>query len=110
MNKKEAKAIAERLEASYNPYINNSVKHYRGTEELYLFFDSHSYTRDEMKKLYIETATKDIIHGYEDRIVGYYDKWYRYNHADEGRAYDEGVKLATKNPKCKEEFRIIPCC
>lgn len=40
-------------------------------------------------------------------MVGYYDKWYRYSHADEGYAYDVGQRLATENPKCSTEFNII---
>ena len=38
---------------------------------------------------------------------GYYDKWYRYNRYDEGRAYDEGVKIATTYKKCPSEMHII---
>lgn len=51
---------------------------------------------------------KDEQKGYEDRMAGYYDKWYRYNRLDEGRAYDLGVQRALKDSKCPEEMIIVP--
>lgn len=41
-----------------------------------------------MSKLAI--AEKDYEMGKEDCRRGVYDKWYRYNHKDDGRAYDLG--------------------
>ena len=57
---------------------------------------------------YRDTAEKDIKQGYRDRMAGYYDKWFRYNRADEGAAYDRGVGIATTREKCPEYMRIIP--
>ena len=31
----------------------------------------------------LKTAERDITIGYRDRLVGYYDKWYRYNRKDQ---------------------------
>lgn len=50
----------------------------------------------------------DVKAGYRDRINGYYDKWYRYNRADEGASYDIGCKNAVDSGKCpEEEFTLI---
>ncbi len=54
------------------------------------------------------TAKNDIKAGYRDRMLGYYDKWYRYNKRDEGAAYDKGVQLAIKRKTCEPDMRIIP--
>ena len=62
---------------------------------------------EKLDKDYLETASKDILFGYRDRMVGYYDKWYRYNRADEGRAYDLGVRRAADTEGCAQEMRII---
>lgn len=32
----------------------------------------------------IKEKTSDEARGYRDRKAGYYDKWFRYNRADEG--------------------------
>ena len=39
----------------------------------------------------LKTAERDIEIGYRDRLAEYYDKWYRYNRKDEGKAYDKGA-------------------
>ena len=91
-----------------NPYIEKSIKYFIGTIEHYIY--AHvSMNKEEIDAEYLKTAQHDIQCGYNDRKVGYYDKWYRYNHADEGRAYDLGVKFATQENKCPEEFYIIEC-
>ena len=56
----------------------------------------------------LKTAERDITIGYRDRLVGYYDKWYRYNRKDEGKAYDKGVQIALTKKACKSDMRIIP--
>jgi len=48
----------------------------------------------------------DEQRGYSDRRAGFYDKWYRYNRADDGAAYDKGCVRAT-NGKCPEYFTLI---
>lgn len=63
--------------------------------------------RAELDAEYLKTASKDVEFGYRDRMVGYYDKWYRYNRADEGRAYDLGVRRAACTNGCEPEMRII---
>lgn len=109
ISKDVVSSIAEELTMTYNPYIENS-KRYKMPDgnEYYLFHDDVFYTENQLDNMYKETAEHDIIKGFEDRMVGYYDKWYRYNHADEGRAYDEGVKYATTFDECIESMRIIP--
>ena len=106
--KKEIREKAVALEKSYNPYKARAVKYGIGSEIRY-FDCGKSFTEKEITEAYIETAIKDITRGFKERMVGWYDKWYRYNHADQGRAYDEGQKRATLEPKCSEEFHIIEC-
>lgn len=38
----------------------------------------------------VEQAKKDYFAGANDCKNGIYDKWYRYNRKDDGRAYDLG--------------------
>ena len=49
--------------------------------------------------------------GYTDRKAGYYDKWYRYNRADDGAAYDAGVMRACRvlaiRKTVSESFTLI---
>lgn len=49
----------------------------------------------------------DEHQGYNDRINGFYDKWYRYNRTDEGAAYDRGCAKAVSTGLCPEEFTLI---
>jgi len=49
----------------------------------------------------------DETRGYKDRLAGYYDKWYRYNRADDGAAYDRGCVRAVDTGKCPERFTLI---
>lgn len=105
---KQFEEAARKLVETYNPYIKKSIKYFVDGEPRYLYFDI-SMTKKEIDDAYFETALKDLTNGYKERMVGYYDKWYRYCHADEGRAYDAGQKIATENPKCSDEFNIIEC-
>ena len=89
--KKDIAALAEKALNAGNPY-------YRTHPEC---------DRAELDAEYIKTASKDIECGYRDRMVGYYDKWYRYNRADEGRAYDLGVRKAVETEGCADGMRII---
>jgi hypothetical protein len=57
----------------------------------------------------IRTAEADYKKGFAERMVGYYDKWYRRCRQDEGKAYDRGVMAAAKDPGCKPECVIIEC-
>ncbi len=52
----------------------------------------------------------DFQRGYKDRMIGYYDKWYRYNRQDDGAEYDRGAVEASNNPKCREDVTFTPCC
>lgn len=105
LNKKELDALANTLLAN-NPYVLNATEYYKGYTPMYLLYGS-SYTKEELDDSYLKTAKMDIEVGFRDRMVGYYDKWYRYNRSDEGRAYDLGVKRALENPKCVGDFNII---
>jgi len=60
-------------------------------------------SKDSVNTMY----DKDFAAGKRDRMIGYYDKWYRYNRNDDGSAYDDGVKAALKDPKCKGECQFI---
>lgn len=42
---------------------------------------------------------RDYEAGQRDRRFGIYDKWYRYNHRDEGKAYDEGWRSSSENDR-----------
>lgn len=108
MNNIKVKNLAFKALQSGNPYIKGAVKFFIDAVPHFIFADS-MLSISELDKFYLETAEKDIKAGYRDRMAGYYDKWYRYNHADEGRAYDLGVKCALENPKCVEEMHIIEC-
>lgn len=108
LKKARIEELAQKALSYGNPYKAQSVMFYVDMKPMYLRFGV-KYTGEELDKAYLETARKDIENGYKERMVGYYDKWYRYNHADEGRAYDLGVKEATTNEKCKDYCNIIEC-
>lgn len=107
----EATAMAQHLCETHNPYRSTAeVQIIQGsTLVVYRAQNGGLYTAKALDEEYKKTAKHDFIRGYNDRIVGYYDKWYRYNHADSGRAYDEGVKYATQQNKCAKEMHIIEC-
>lgn len=46
----------------------------------------------------------DQYFGFEDGKVGWYDKYYRYNRKDQGKAYDEGIKEAIKQGATIEHY------
>lgn len=104
----EINELAQRALEHGNPYIARAIKFFEGHTEKYLYADT-VMTRKEIDDAYLETARKDIKEGFNQRLVGYYDKWYRYNHADEGRAYDMGVRRATEEKKCTDYMNIIEC-
>ena len=54
-------------------------------------------------------AKTDEARGRNDRLAGFYDKWYRYNRADEGAEYDKGCAAAVNSGKCKDTFTLIEC-
>ena len=106
--KKQFEDKAQELCAEFNPYIGQSIQYAIGGSPRFLYNDK-SFTREQIDAEYIRTASNDIQKGYAERMAGYYDKWYRYSHADEGRAYDAGQQMAAQNPKCPAEFNIIEC-
>ena len=89
-----------------NPYIKGATEFFVDRSPRYLRF-GEVYTREEIDNAYRETAARDIRAGYEERMVGYYDKWYRYRHSDGGRAYDIGQREAANTDGCSAEFQII---
>lgn len=105
---KEIDQLANKALSLGNPYIARAVRYYVDMIPVYLYA-GEKMSRQEIDLAYLETAAKDIRAGFNDRSVGYYDKWYRYNHADGGRAYDLGQRLAADRPGCPDEFQIIPC-
>lgn len=104
--KKQFENKAKELCAEYNPYIKNCIEYAIDGSPRYLYGDV-SLTKEQIDAEYIKTASKDIQKGYEERMVGYYDKWYRYSRSDEGCAYDAGQRIASSSPKCPEHFNII---
>lgn len=108
MTKTEIRNIAMELADSYNPYKEKAVKLFVGGEPRYIWA-TEEYDENGIREAYIETAMKDIKNGYNERMTGWYDKWYRYNHADCGRAYDAGVKKACTMPKCEDVCNFIEC-
>ena len=108
ITKAQIAELAAKALASGNPYIKASVRYMVDKTPMFIH-PSGTMTQEEIDAAYISTASKDIRFGYEARKVGYYDKWYRYNRADEGRAYDLGVRLAANTPGCPDEFHIIEC-
>lgn len=105
----KAKELCER----YNPYREDrecSTPYFIGKTPMFYFKAlNKSLTKEQIDVEYIDTAVKDIQYGYEQRMAGYMDKWYRYNHADEGAAYEAGQRMAADTGKCPEEFTIIEC-
>jgi len=49
----------------------------------------------------------DKERGRKDRLAGYYDKWFRYNRADDGAEYDRGIVEAVNSGKYPEYFTLI---
>lgn len=59
-------------------------------------------------KRQLTTEKRDENAGYNDRIAGFYDKWYRYNRVDNGAAYDKGCIKAVNSGKIKtDNFTLI---
>lgn len=85
------------------------ITYFIGNEKYYLLNNGQSILATEYEKLQVETAKKDELAGYLDRKAGYYDKWYRYNRADNGAAYDRGCVRAVNEGKCSDHFTIIEC-
>lgn len=108
ISKENLNAAIAKVLAGGNPYKANAVEFFIDQRQMFIYANE-VMTAEQLDKAYVKTAEHDIVMGYKDRMVGYYDKWYRYNHADEGRAYDEGVKLAVASGKCEQGFHIIEC-
>lgn len=45
------------------------------------------------------TQEHDYLQGVNDCKCGIYDKWFRYNHNDEGQAYDLGWMIQNETTK-----------
>lgn len=85
------------------------IAYYINGEPHYLLNNGKSVTAAEYEAIKAETAKKDEAAGYRDRKAGYYDKWYRYNRADNGAAYDKGCVRAVNEGKCADDFILIEC-
>lgn len=75
----------------------------------FLLDNGESVSEETWNSWQEETAKKDEAAGYRDRKAGYYDKWYRYNRADNGAAYDSGCVRAVNEGKCADDFHNIEC-
>lgn len=109
ITRKQIEELASKALASGNPYIEKSIEYMVGGKPMYLYANTEIMTKQEIDNAYFETACKDVRSGYNDRSVGYYDKWYRYSRADSGRAYDLGVRLASDMDCSGQEIHFIPC-
>lgn len=85
------------------------ITYYINGEMRYLLANGESITPAQYEAIKAETEKKDEAAGYRDRKAGYYDKWYRYNRADNGAAYDRGCVRAVNEGKCADDFHIIEC-
>ena len=79
------------------------VKYFIGTEEHIIA------NGEDITEAVKATEAADEKRGYDERMAGYYDKWYRYNRHDNGAAYDKGVARAANGGKCMGDMIIIPC-
>lgn len=52
-----------------------------------------------------ETNVRDFENGQKDKKAGYYDKWYRWNRNDDGKAYNDGFNSVSTDV----EINIIEC-
>ena len=91
-----------------NPYLSKAIQFFIGHQPMYLYAGEFM-SREQLDIEYSKTAKHDLLAGYKERRVGYYDKWYRYSRADEGRAYDAGVRLAVSEESTPSEMHIIEC-
>ena len=108
ITKAEAAVLAMTALQRGNPYIEKSVVFQIDKSDRYLYADK-IFTKEEIDKAYYETALHDVKAGFGERMAGYYDKWYRYTRADNGRAYDIGAAYAANTGRCGNNFTIIPC-
>lgn len=104
----EIKQLAMECLNSGNPYVRQAQTYKFEDDVLYLWHNE-LYRKETLDDMYLDTACKDIKRGYDERLTGYYDKWYRYNHADDGFAYDRGVIRALGEKDCPKEVTIISC-
>ena len=108
MTKEQISQAVQKALAGGNPYAAKALVFFKDERPIYLYA-GECMNKEQLDQAYAKTAEHDVQLGYKDRMAGFYDKWYRYSHADEGRAYDIGVRLAASEDKCPAEFRIIEC-
>ena len=107
LSKARIDELAHEALSKGNPYIDRSVPFNVDMETKYIYRDGKVYTKEELDEAYLEHARKEIAYGYDERGVGYYDKWHRYNEFDNGRAYDLGVQEASNTPGCPPDIQFI---
>lgn len=108
ISKEKIIELANKALSSGNPYIDKATKFFIDQVENYIYADE-IMNLEQINHEYLVTAKHDIEVGYKDRMVGYYDKWYRYSRCDEGRAYDLGVRFAVEQSDCPYGMHIIEC-
>lgn len=106
MTRKQLDSAVAKVMAAGNPYIRKATQFFIDHKPMYLH-GGEFMTAEQLNAEYRKTAEHDIQNGYKERKVGWYDKWYRYSRADEGRAYDEGVRMAVESGKAPDEYNII---
>lgn len=110
LTKAQLEALAQRALEMGNPYIRKATVFQIDGQDRYITTwcrRGESLSRTEVDAGYLETAAKDIMAGYSDRMAGYYDKWYRYNHSDCGRAYDLGAQFAGAQASSPDDVTFI---
>lgn len=107
LTKERVEELAQEALSRGNPYIERSVPFNVDMKVRYLYRDGKVYTKEALDEAYLEHAKKDIRQGYKERGAGFYDKWYRYNCFDNGRAYDLGVSEAVNTPGCSPDVQYI---
>ena len=117
LKKSELKELVEKnLDKGFKIWVDaakrehHAISYFQGTVPCLMISGAWYNTLDELKEEYKKTMTKDIQQGYNERQVGYYDKWYRYCRFDSGFAYDIGVRTCIDNDAvATENFQIIEC-
>jgi len=104
--------ILLRKQGTQKMEVTQMTKYFIGTETYYII-NGESIAEKQIEE---ERIRKDEQRGYEDRKSHCYDKWYRYNRSDNGKAYDRGVVKFVNEKHSKKwyeedevEFRLIEC-
>ena len=89
---------------------HHAISYFDGMKPCLMVSGAWHDTLENLKKEHEDRMRKDIVDGYKQRQIGYYDKWYRYSRWDGGFAYDLGCRLCCDKGDLKtDEFHLIEC-